>query len=98
MWEPAIRQYSRVPSGGLDRERWHFGGRYYALTLASTPETLDLELDDIGPDAGLGRVLIASTDGETGMTTLRCFTDAPLPVELLEAFLDEARRTLPPNA
>jgi hypothetical protein len=88
----------RVSFRGSEAERWHFGDRFYLLTLASTPDSMDLELDDVGPGSGRGTVLIASRDDETGAMTLRSFTDEPLAIELVEAFLAEERRTLPPSA
>ena len=80
-------------SGG--REEWHYGDRYYGVTLASTPDSMDLELDDLGPPPARGTVLIALCDDETQMLTLRTFTDGPLALDLVERFVHLAREQLP---
>lgn len=41
----AIGQSGKVTNA---REEWHYGGRYYLPTLASTPDSMDLELDVVG--------------------------------------------------
>jgi hypothetical protein len=77
-------------------ERWHFGDRFYAITLASAPDSMDLELDD--PERfEQGPLMLASRDDETGDLTVRVFTDERLPLALLEQFVSEARLRLPPN-
>ncbi|MEO7570874.1 MAG: hypothetical protein ABIX10_00400 [Acidimicrobiales bacterium] len=81
------------------REEWHYDGRHYLLTLVSTQESMDLELDAVGDASGAqGPVLLASCDDETQALTLSSFTDEPLPLDLLERFIAEARRVLPGRA
>jgi hypothetical protein len=77
---------------------WHFGGRYYGVRLASAPDSMDLELDHLGPAPEQGTVMIVSRDDNSGDMTVRVFTDQPLPLVLVEQFVSEARRRLPPNA
>ena len=79
-----------------ERERWHIGGRHYLLTLASTPDSMELDVDDVGPGVGRGLILIASRDDASGEMTLRTFTSDPLPLQLVEKVADEARGCLPP--
>ena len=76
-------------------ERWHHGSRYYLARLASTPTSMDLELDDVGPGIGRGPVALAWCDDATGELVVRVFTDAPLRLGLLELVLSEARTLLP---
>jgi hypothetical protein len=82
-------------------EGWHFGGRWYMTTLASDVHTRDgmgLELDDVAPAPGRGTVLEAFHDDTTGEVTFTAHVTEPLPFELVEQFLAEARRRLPPLA
>src|SRR4051794_34011891 len=83
--------------GSSDIERWHVGGRYYSVTLATSPDAIDLELDDLGPGVGRGPVAIASQPDETDEISVSVVTVDALPVELLEQFLGEARRILVPD-
>ena len=79
------------------RDRWFFAGRYYATTLASdvaTRDGLGLELEDVGPAPGRGRVLEAFQDDTTGLFTFTAFVADPLPFPLVEQFVGEARRRL----
>jgi hypothetical protein len=76
-------------------ERWHVGDRYYGITLASTPSSMNLELDDLGPGPGRGLVAMASCDDDSGKLMMRFFTESSLPMALLEQFVDEAQRRLP---
>ncbi len=78
-------------------ERWHFGGRYYGVTMASTPDTMDLELDDLGPAPSHGLVIAASMSDATGDVTVRVFSEMPLPIALVQQFLSEAECRLPPT-
>lgn len=81
------------------REEWHYGDRHYLLTLVSTQESMDLELDAVGDASGAqGPVLLASCDDETQELTVAVYTDEPLPLDLLERFIAEARRLLPGRA
>lgn len=73
---------------------WHIGDRYYGVTLASTPDSTDLELDDLGPGVGRGTVAIASKPDVSKRIYLRLFSEDPLPIELLERFAVEAHRRL----
>jgi hypothetical protein len=86
-----------MPGVTTEREDWAFDGRHYMVTLASTPDTMDLELDDVAPSPSRGLVLMASRDDESGAITLRTFTSEPLALELLERFVGEAQRQLPPE-
>jgi len=78
-------------------DRWKFEDRYYMANLASTQETMDLELDDVGPGVGRGPVIYASRDDETELITVRTFTSSPLPIALLQQFINEAQSRLPPQ-
>ena len=81
------------------REDWHYGGRHYLLTLASTQDSMDLELDLVGDASGDQRpVLLASCDDESQDLTLSVFTSEPLPLDLIERFIGEARTSLPGRA
>lgn len=75
-------------------ERWHIGGRYYGVTAASTPDSFDLELDDLGPDLRRGIVAIASMRDGTDSIGVRLYAEQELPIEVVEQFLAEARRRL----
>ena len=80
-----------------ERGEWHFGRRWYGATVFSDVHTRDglgLELDDLGPAPGRGLVVEAFRDDTTGHTTFTCLTTEPLPFELIEKFVVEARRTL----
>ena len=68
------------------------------VTFTSTPTTVDLELDDYGPGVGRGPIAHASRDDDSGEITVRVFTDSPLPLGLVEQFLAEVARTLPPDS
>ena len=79
-------------------ERWHFGGRWYTTTLASDVTNRDgmgLELEDVAPAPGRGTLLEAFHDA-TGEMTFMSYITEPLPFELVEQFIGEARRRLPP--
>lgn len=76
-------------------ERWHFADRYYGITLASAPTSMDLELDDLGPGVGRGLIAIASYDDDSGEITVKSFAEHAVPIGLLEQFLSEAQRCLP---
>jgi len=80
-----------------EREQWQACGRYYVATLASAPDSMDLELDDVGPGAGRGLVLLASRDDKSGAITIQVFSSDALPLPLVERFISEARRCLPPG-
>lgn len=84
-----------MAAGADPRQRWHFAGRYYLVTLASSRETMDLELDDVGPSLGRGPTLYASCADDSGAITIRALRCDPLPIELVEEFLTEARLRLP---
>lgn len=77
-----------------EAERWHIGDRYYGVTRASTPDSLDLELEDLGPGTGRGFVAIASMPDGSEAVTVQVVVDHPLPLELLEQFIAEARLRL----
>lgn len=77
-----------------EAERWHIGGRYYGVTATSTPDSFDLELDDLGPDLGRGIVAIASVRDGTDSIGVRLYAEHELPIEVVEQFLAEARRLL----
>lgn len=82
----------------FNNERRTFEGRHYRLTLASTPETMDLELDDVGPAPGRGLIALASCDDTSHELTVRVFTDAQPPMDMLDRFLATARAELPGSA
>jgi hypothetical protein len=80
-----------------DSGHWHFGGHWYATTLASdvlTRDGIGLELDDIAPAPGRGSVLEAFHDYTTGALTFTAHVTDPLPLELVEQFVAEARHRL----
>ncbi len=93
-----LSKSARVSRDDDEIERWHFADRYYGITLLSAVDHSDLELDDLGPAPGRGTVMTASRADDTGVTTVSVFTSEPLPLGLVEQFVDEARRRLPPNA
>lgn len=76
------------------REDWHVGGRWYAATLASSPEGFALELDDIAPAPGRGLVLEAFRPDDTGEVVVTCYLSEGLPLEVVERFVAEARQSL----
>lgn len=79
------------------QNRWFFAGRHYATTLASDVSTRDglgLELEDVGPAPARGLVLEAFQDDTSGLFTFTAFVADPLPFELVEQFVAEARRGL----
>lgn len=77
-----------------ERERWHIGDRYYGVTVASTPDSSDLELDDLGPGPGRGTVAIASMPDDSKDINVMVYSDGALPIEVFEQFVAEARRRL----
>lgn len=77
-----------------ESQRWHIGDRYYGVTVASTPDSFDLELDDLGPGVGRGTVAIASMPDDSREINVRVFTDGALPIEVVEQFVAEVRRRL----
>jgi hypothetical protein len=77
-----------------EADRWHIGDRHYGVTAASTPDSFDLELEDLGPGTGRGFIAIASMSDGIEAVTLRVLIDHPLPLELLERFIAEARLRL----
>ena len=85
-----------MKNGVPDAERSHFGDRFYGVTLASSPESMDLELEDFGPPPGRGLVMLASYDDDSAALAVRTFTNEPLPLELVEHFIGVARQQLPP--
>lgn len=100
---PRLPGWARWSGGRRDRtvkpqpdgvRRWHFGDRYYWVTLTSTPTTLDLELDDLGPGIGRGLLAVASCDDASGAITVRFFTEDRLPIALVDQFLTEATERL----
>lgn len=83
-----------------ESERWQFGGRWYAVTMASDVGARDgmgLELDDVAPAPGRGVALEAFHHDQTGEMTFTAFTNEPLPLDLVEQFVEQARRVLPPG-
>ena len=88
-----------MPSVDDAPSRWFFGGRYYAVTRFSDVHTRDgygWELDDIAPAPGRGQVLEAFCDDTTGHFTFWCTTEESLPFALVEHFVAEARKGVPP--
>jgi len=82
-----------------ESERWHFGGRWYATTLSGSlanPDGMVLELEDVAPAPGRGIVLAAIHDDVSGEMAFISYLTEPLPFELVEQFIAEARRLLPP--
>jgi hypothetical protein len=83
-------------SGTPESDKWFFAGRWYAATVASDAmrDGLGLELDDIAPSPGRGLVLEAFRSDTTGETSFTALTTEPLPLDLVERFVGEARRVL----
>ena len=77
-----------------ESQRWQIRDRHYGVTVASTPDSFDLELDDLGPGVGRGPVAIASMPDGSKNINVRVFTDGALPIEVIEEFVAEARRRL----
>lgn len=78
-------------------DRWYFRGRWYSTTVASWVsgrDGLGLELDDVAPAPGRGPVLEAFRDDTTGDLTFTAYVADPLPFELVEQFIAEARHEL----
>ena len=89
-------------SDTTERDRWHVDDRWYAVTMTSVVSHLNrdgmaLELEDVGPSPGRGLVLEAFYDDDTGHMSLTSSTTEPLPIPLVEAFIAEVRRRLPPT-
>jgi hypothetical protein len=61
---------------------------------------MDLELDEVGSsrERREGPLLVASCDDVSQEVALSVWTDQPVPVDLIEQFLAEARRLLPGRA
>jgi hypothetical protein len=59
-----------------------------------TRDGLGLELDDVAPSPGRGLVMEVFREDTTGEWTVASFVKDPLPLELIERFLAEARRNL----
>jgi hypothetical protein len=57
---------------------------------------MSLELEDVAPAPGRGNVLQAFHDDTTGEMTFSSYSTEPLPFDLVEQFIVEARRLLPP--
>lgn len=96
------RRYRRFVSHPQDDPaQWYFGGRYYLVTGFSDVAIRDgygWELDDVAPAPGRGTVLEAFQDDTTGLFT--CWArggDVVLPFELVEHFVVEARKGVPPG-
>lgn len=82
------------------RLEWRFGGRYYTVTPFSDVATRDgfgFELEDIGPAPSRGLVLEAFWDDSTSEFTFTAHTQEPLSFGLVEKFIAEARRGVPPT-
>lgn len=98
--EPALwGALAQAPWGKLtvmdsDVERWHIGDRFYGVTAAGTPDSFDLELEDLGPGVGRGLVALASMADGARSISLTVYDDRTLPIEVVEQFIAEARRSL----
>lgn len=77
-----------------EAERWHLGGRYYGLTVASTPDSFDLELEEMGPEGERETIAVASMPDGGDAISLRVFSDESMPLEVMERFTAAARRRL----
>jgi len=84
-----------------DPAQWFFRGRYYMVTRFSDVATRDgygWELDDVAPAPGRGTVLEAFWDDTTGLFTFWARGgDLVLPFDLVEHFVAEARKGVPPR-
>lgn len=77
-------------------DEWHFGGRYYGVTWAGSPDSMDAELDDLAPAPERGTVArVASPDDRAIEPTFVQYEREPLPQALVEKFVQEARRGQP---
>ena len=81
------------------QDRWHFDDRWYLITAFSEVGSRDrfgLELEDVAPSPGKGVVLSAFYDDSTSRISISSKTADPLPLDLVEQFLEEVRiRTMP---
>lgn len=76
-------------------DRWFFAGRHYIITLASSADDMNLELDDVGPGIGRGPVAVATKPDDSKEITLSTLTSDPLPIDLISQFIGEASSRLP---
>jgi hypothetical protein len=86
----SLRQRRSTSGGGA-------AGRWYTTTLASDVAARDgigLELDDVAPAPGRGLILEAFHDDTTREWTFTAHVTDPLPFELVERFIIEARARL----
>jgi hypothetical protein len=77
------------------KDDWFIEGRWYSPTVASDPDGLAVELDDVGPAPGRGVVMDAHRHFTTGEYTFAYYAKERLPLEVVERFVGEARRWLP---
>jgi hypothetical protein len=77
-------------------EAWHVAGRFYGVTVAGAPDSLDVELDDLGPAPERGTVArVVFPDDAPEQPTFAQYGDEPLPLALLEKFIAAARANEP---
>lgn len=79
--------------------RWEYGGRFYGVVKFSDVSTRDgygWELHDEAPAPDRGVVLEAFWDDTENTFTFRAFTERPLPFALVQRFVTEAARGVPP--
>lgn len=74
------------------RDEWLIEGRWYQPTIASDPEGLAVELDDVAPAPGRGLVMDAHRNDSTVEYTFACYAADRLPLAVVERFIAEARR------
>ncbi len=84
-----------------DPANWFFGGRYYHVIGFSDVASRDgygWELEDVAPAPGRGTVLEAFFDDTTREFTFWARGgDVMLPFALVEHFVSEARKAVPPQ-
>jgi hypothetical protein len=77
---------------------WHdeWDGRRYRIGPVSYAEGPARELEDVGPDPARGVVMevFHHSYSSEGALAMAVFTEERLPLELVEAFISAARRSL----
>jgi hypothetical protein len=74
------------------RDDWLIEGRWYSPGIASDPDGLAVELEDVGPAPGRGVVMDAHRHATTGEYTFAYYAEDRLPLAVVERFISEARR------
>jgi len=84
----------------MSGQGWEYEGRHFSVTAFSDVSKRDgygWELEDVGPAPGRGVVCEAFLDDSTGQFTFTALTTDPLPFALIEGFVMEAAKDIPPR-